>query len=206
MMNVNFSNDIYFFFSQMIYQCQIYINFFFFLVLSLSFYSFVEHNRGKLHMIMKMNIIGKSQNTNIILHLLQSSNLPRIWFLIALKITSRCEALKLSQKIPEKKHQKCLPLWSCSSSVYQSFCSCSVFSEELGTGLGMLEPVRGFCSLFREAIISAKLGLNLGSLINTLSSLLQKKIQYSVNFETWSIEMALLGETILRHGPLKWHY
>jgi hypothetical protein len=51
---------------------------------------------------------------------------------------------------------------------YQSFCSCSVGNEEeLGTGLGMLEPVTGFCSRFRDAIISAKLGLNFESLINT---------------------------------------
>lgn len=51
---------------------------------------------------------------------------------------------------------------------YQSFCSCSVVNEEeeeVGTGLGMLEPVTGFCNRFREAMISAKLGLNLESLI-----------------------------------------
>lgn len=103
--------------------------------------------------------------------------------LIALPTSCVKNALKLNQKTRKKKkkqqksvallfifplnsQRKDLPLWSfffC----YQSFCSCSVDNEEeLGTGLGMLEPVAGLCSFFRVTIISAKLGLNFESLIN----------------------------------------
>lgn len=85
-----------------------------------------------------------------------------------------------------------------------SSCSSKVNEEELGTAaLWMFGSIIGFCSCFKEAMISPKLGLNLGSLSKPSNNhyrphlnSLRKQESYGIILSTTNLRLPTLPDDI----------